>query len=599
MTAPRGWRFLALVAVVMCLLPLASAQAATCPEQAYLGDYPLGDDGEGRENGWSDEVQGVAHDASSWFFTQKDRLLKFPVGFDLYTNIDPSDPPAGVVTRSIGALFGDFDHLGDIDHFRGYLFVPLEGDSRAIAVVRASDLSVVDIDPVDQQNVGWVAVDRLGGFLYTSGVNVGAEEGGDPAPVYRYPLNFDALVRFNNLSLGPRQEIVLEEPNGEILSPPLRVTQGGVFSPLGDFYFSNGDADSPPGDSPGIPGLIPPGVRGGIHVFSPPHEQDGQLRMRMITESTNGSGSFNFEYHPGGDEFGLGGTHEEPEGIDWWDRGFPPESPGITGRLHALLLDNDGFFESGDPGDDDDLIFKHYEVDYSCAADADADGDGLTNGAELDVHGTEPLDPDSDGDGLSDGVEVNTLGTDPLSPDSDGDGIADGEEDTDGDGLSDSDEVNDLGTDPLDRDTDGDGIEDGDEVDAGTNPLSDDTDADGLPDGVELEHGTDPVDADSDGDGLIDGEDVEFVQNALEALADAMFTPPGSGTRKAMVVQLDGIESSLARGDTRKAIDGLLSLRRRVDGCGATADRNDWITDCTAQTEIRGLVDLLLANLAA
>jgi len=38
-------------------------------------------------------------------------------------------------------------------------------------------------------------------------------------------------------------------------------------------------------------------------------------------------------------------------------------------------------------------------------------------------------------------------------------------------------------------------------------------------------------------------------------------------------------------------------LRRFVDGCGATADANDWIVDCGAQTRIRELLDLLTANL--
>ena len=37
---------------------------------------------------------------------------------------------------------------------------------------------------------------------------------------------------------------------------------------------------------------------------------------------------------------------------------------------------------------------------------------------------------DSDGDGLTDGEEINTYGTDPNDPDSDGDGVGDGEDDS-------------------------------------------------------------------------------------------------------------------------------------------------------------------------
>ncbi len=74
------------------------------------------------------------------------------------------------------------------------------------------------------------------------------------------------------------------------------------------------------------------------------------------------------------------------------------------------------------------------------------------------MYGTDPLSSDTDGDGLGDGAEVNIRGTDPTNPD------------TDGDGLSDGAEVQIHETDPLLADTDGDGIDDGIEVADGTNP---------------------------------------------------------------------------------------------------------------------------------
>jgi hypothetical protein len=40
-------------------------------------------------------------------------------------------------------------------------------------------------------------------------------------------------------------------------------------------------------------------------------------------------------------------------------------------------------------------------------ADGDADGDGLSNVDELNLHGTDPDLADSDGDGIGDGAEVN------------------------------------------------------------------------------------------------------------------------------------------------------------------------------------------------
>ncbi len=81
--------------------------------------------------------------------------------------------------------------------------------------------------------------------------------------------------------------------------------------------------------------------------------------------------------------------------------------------------------------------------------DADDDGDGISNGREIDL-GLDPFRDDrlddNDNDGVNNADEV-LAGTDPNNPDSDGDGLTDGQERT-------------LGTNPLLADTDGDGISD-------------------------------------------------------------------------------------------------------------------------------------------
>lgn len=61
----------------------------------------------------------------------------------------------------------------------------------------------------------------------------------------------------------------------------------------------------------------------------------------------------------------------------------------------------------------------------------DGDHDGLTDVLEK-TYGTDPKNPDTDGDGLTDGQEVNTYHTDPVKSDTDGDGYADGAEVTSG-----------------------------------------------------------------------------------------------------------------------------------------------------------------------
>lgn len=142
------------------------------------------------------------------------------------------------------------------------------------------------------------------------------------------------------------------------------------------------------------------------------------------------------------------------------------------------------------------------------ARNQDSDGDGLTDGLEIQQYGTDPGNPDSDRDGLDDGDEVTLHASNPLGSDSDADGLGDGVE------LA-------LGTGILHPDSDGDGLSDGEEIALGSDPFNSDSDGDGLIDGHERRAlGSSPVAIDSDGDGLTDGDEVT-IHNTNPAKPDA------------------------------------------------------------------------------
>ena len=96
----------------------------------------------------------------------------------------------------------------------------------------------------------------------------------------------------------------------------------------------------------------------------------------------------------------------------------------------------------------------------------DTDGDGLTNGQEIEIYYTDPLNPDTDGDGYNDGLEIEHHYS-PLH----GDNAKLIEVDSDNDELNDYWEIN-LGTDPLNPDTDGDSYTDGVEFSTSHDPLA-------------------------------------------------------------------------------------------------------------------------------
>jgi hypothetical protein len=296
------------------------------------------------------------------------------------------------------------------------------------------------------------------------------------------------------------------------------------------------------------------------------------------------------------------GWDDRPDFLVPYNPDFNNQDVVLRGTTH--ILDGPGFQPvQSDPGEKD--LTANFLV---TVGGADPDADGLSSACGEVYYGTDPQLADTDNDGLKDGEEVNTYHTDPLDNDSDDDGLNDGPEvitygtdpldaDTDDDGLTDGDEVNTYHSDPLDNDSDDDGLKDGEEVNTyHTDPNDADTDDDRLTDGFEVKYGTDPLNSDTDGDGLIDGLDVEWIEAVIVAMPDAAIKSPAAGNRRAMLNLLNDAEALLRKGNRKPALDKLTTLRMRIDGCGAVCDSNDWIINCTFQTEIRMLVDVLIAN---
>ena len=557
--------------------PCATVHASECATPDFLGDFPKDE-----ELNWSENIQGVAHDAEHWFFTNQGSLIKLPADFNLHLDPDFDNPTADLRRRDLGSnayqALSDLriNHFGDIDYYGGYIWAALEAPEVSIfdiliypkqsfiGVFEPENLNLVgvtEISEFQEGKGGWVAVDSWSGLLYGSYGIVGPDpdKPGGPRPIVRYQINLAALQGETpnvDAAITFFDEIQLKEANdgdGDADVPlvkALKNMQGATFTPWGDLVIENGYIDD---DS-----FI---ERGGIHIFRPVGANRFATEFRLVEESVNetGIGGFRFAYNVDFDE--------EPEGIDWWNRtGYAY----ANGQLHAQMVDNTQFLEGESAPDD--FYFKHYSVDYSCLPDFD--NDGLATILEVDTYGSDPLNPDTDGDGLSDGSEA-TGGTDPLNGDSDGDGVGDA-------------------TDAFPNDPNETGDNDSDGI--GNNADLDD-DNDGLSDVIESAWGTDPLNPDSDGDGLQDGGDVEFIQNAVTVLPFSAFKSPSGGTKTALQAVLDEVESLLVQGQTADAVVKLQALRARLNGCGTLAARNDWITDCTAQVQIRGLVDLLLANL--
>ncbi|RMG55009.1 MAG: hypothetical protein D6723_03650 [Acidobacteria bacterium] len=305
----------------------------------YLGEYPVN----GRA-GWHAEAQGLTHDNSHWFITQRDALWKVPVNQDLDAFLLIAAPGVQRVSlRNIPQLAtAGYDHFGDPSYYafdgQGYILIPIEGGPPGLAVFRADTLQYVDHATFAvQTHAPWVAVDPRG--------NVYSSNDDDVVAVNKYLINWNALRNGQNLILSIAPPVPLFDEAGSQIR--LQHVQGGVISPGGQLLYIVAD---------------------GIHVFD-------LSTGKRLQRSTSGSGYFNYEFHPGFPKY------EEPEGITIWDLD-DGRAPNIRGQLHVIMLDN----ELSDS--DDSIYLKHYTHTIYVHRDGRPFFDSQGLRAYMDVRGT-------------------------------------------------------------------------------------------------------------------------------------------------------------------------------------------------------------------
>ncbi|MDD2239707.1 MAG: hypothetical protein PHI93_03490 [Kiritimatiellae bacterium] len=183
-------------------------------------------------------------------------------------------------------------------------------------------------------------------------------------------------------------------------------------------------------------------------------------------------------------------TNEYDEVITSTNVLWHPVSPPFKGiqcawasrATNLILTGGTGVWEDTNISSNDRVRF------YAVAKRGDSDGDGLSDGAEILLHRTNPQSIDTDGDGLLDGYDIPVW-------------IGDARY------AAWSNRIVFAGSEGL-RIFRG-------ELSVGTNPLDDDTDGDGLPDGWEVQNELDPLD--DDGENGPEGDpDLDGFDNALE-----------------------------------------------------------------------------------
>jgi uncharacterized delta-60 repeat protein len=90
--------------------------------------------------------------------------------------------------------------------------------------------------------------------------------------------------------------------------------------------------------------------------------------------------------------------------------------------------------------------------------------------------------------------------------------------------------------------------------------------------------------------------DPSWIGGVVSSLPQSAFA---AGGQASTLSALNTAQAAVVAGDAAGALAALQGLRTHIDGCGATADGDDWIVSCASQQQVRTLVDQVIAKLSS
>jgi hypothetical protein len=280
---------------------------------------------------YSDAMQGVAHDATSWYMIREKEIYVVPLNADMNQYGDwlvdhPSATDGSVWLNGgwskWGSSVGSF-HFGDGDFYGGHLFVPVETTTgtnygQFVAIFNPAPdcwhsmgTAVTPQQMPLQSSFAWLAVNPQDGILYT------ATTFNNVSWLQTYTIGGS-----NGLTLSPSKTVQLRYMDGTGITLPNNV-QGGAFSPNGHLYISVGSLD----------GMY------GIWAF----DTDGTLYGRYWGQH---SPTFRYPFTYADDEV---------EGMDIVDMSTHPGA-GMNGQIHMVKMKQHGWTHN------DGLVFYHWNI---------------------------------------------------------------------------------------------------------------------------------------------------------------------------------------------------------------------------------------------